>query len=286
MNNNNTFINSLYPLNNISNTLNKSSFPLINNYKTIQKNGNDNNNKTNINYLYLKYKGETNNKGFNKITYIEINPHNIISSLKEISKKERFFKEKICTIIKRQIKEKNYNSNNSNKTKKSNSTAKTHTYNYNYYYEKIFGNNEDINNNKCTFVYDEFLLPDKNNKYNYSIHNIFLFDIINKVFKRMVELHDNNNKIITEDEIIKEYNKQINKLKKFFYNKSKINEKNLNYKDNNKKDDYTEIESNNKGTIYKNIFKKKKIIKILIMEKKMKMNMNMIILQKGNHFLI
>ena len=73
----------------------------------------------------------------------------------------------------------------------------------------------------------------------------------------MAELHDNNNKIITEDEIIKEYNKQINKLKKFFYNKSKINEKNLNYKVNNKKDDYTEIESNNKG-LYIRIFLKKR----------------------------
>ena len=272
--------------------LNKSLFPLIykdnkndrkesNNNSLIKENDyfNDINN-IQCNYLYLQYKGENNNKGFNKITFIEINPHKIISSLNEITKGDNCLKKKLFNSIRRQIHIKGRNNiNNINNNLNNNYSSKSDIYNYNNYYYEILNkinnskknknekskekndnndnNKEDINKNKnsITFVYDKFLLPNKNNKYNYSIHNLFLFDIINKVFKRMIELHDNNNQTITEDQILKEYNRQVHKLKNYFDNKT--NQKNINNKQNNFKDEYSEIKSKNTNeSIYKNAFLK------------------------------
>ena len=71
----------------------------------------------------------------------------------------------------------------------------------------------------------------------------------------MIELHDNNNQTITEDQILKEYNRQVHKLKNYFDNKT--NQKNINNKQNNFKDEYSEIKSKNTNeSIYKNAFLK------------------------------
>ena len=67
------------------------SFPLIKDNKKLEKNNSAFFNEKKeqkdhrCNYLYLEYKGEKKKDGFNKITYIEINPRKIISSLNTIS---------------------------------------------------------------------------------------------------------------------------------------------------------------------------------------------------------
>ena len=252
--------------------LNKSVLPSIykdkkesNNNSLIKEN--DNLNSIHCNYLYLQYKGENKNKGFNKITYIEINPHKIISSLNEITRDNNLQKQLFNSIRNHIYINSRNNIIDKTKNLKNNISSKSESNNNytNYYYEildKINNfernknekndnydyNKDDINKSNITFVYDKFLLPNKDNKYNFSIHNLFLFDIINKVFKRMIELHDNNNKLITEEQMFKECKKQINKLKNFFDNKTKI--KNIN-----NKNEYLEIKSkNNNESIYKNIF--------------------------------
>ena len=113
-------------------------------------------------------------------------------------------------------------------------------------------------NNNITWVYDKYLFPNKNNKFTYSINNLFLFDIINKVFKKMIELRDTSNKTITEEKILKEYNKQINILKKFFENKTKEN--NLSNTIKNKEKKYKGESIQNKETFFKNIVIKNKLI--------------------------
>ena len=239
--------------------LEKPFFPIINKNKTIINENDKNDNYLNqennkfYKYLYLEYKGENNDKGFNNITYIEINPHKIISSLSQISKNNHSFKKDLYNTLTTKL---NSNLKNNDSSKIENiTTSNNENNNYLYYYDNIFKiNNENIkqnnntSNNNVTLVYDKFLLPNKNNEYTFSIHNLFLIDIINKVFKKMIELHNKNNKIISEEQILKEYNRQIQKLKLYFEQKTK--EKKIN--NNNKKI----INNDNK----KNILIKKIII--------------------------
>ena len=264
-NKNRTLNNSLFTKLNDSTTQNsilgKSAFPLINKGITISNgkekmnidlNKDKNNYKNNNTFyknLYLEYKGENNDKGFNNITYIEINPHKIISSLKKISDETHYFKKNLFTTFNMKL---NYDSRN-NHSNKSEILTSSHNENNNfiYYYNNIFNktnynNYEDTNNNNTTLVYDKFLLPNKNNEYTFSIHNLFLFDIINKVFKKTTELHDNHNKIITEEEILKEYNKQVKKLKLFFDKKIEENKKGQFNKMSNNENNYI-------GKSYKNV---------------------------------
>ena len=255
--------------NSINNTFYKSSFPLIKSKKNITKIIDDNNNTlindskscnnntkncNHCNYLYLEYKGEIKKEGFNKITYIEINPKKIISSLKNICKECNIIKRVLFNKIQNQINinRRNININDNQNNKNNIYTSRTELYN-NYYNIISKENNKQknkddnnlnmnninnfSNNKNIPFVYDKFLLPNKNNEYNYTIHNLFLFDIMNKVFKKMIEFHDNHNKVITEEEIMEEYNNQIDELENFFDNKIKGKEKDMSNKINLPKND-------------------------------------------------
>ena len=53
-------------------------------------------------------------------------------------------------------------------------------------------------------------------KNNYSIEDLFLYDIINKLIKKSIYLHDKKKFIITEEFLLSEYKNQIKKLKNFF----------------------------------------------------------------------
>ena len=62
----------------------------------------------------MKYNGKNNNKGFNKVTYIEINPNKIISSLSDIQKKEIYFRKQLFDSIHKQILLSSRNNQNNN----------------------------------------------------------------------------------------------------------------------------------------------------------------------------
>ena len=63
-------------------------------------------------------------------------------------------------------------------------------------------------------IYDNNLLPGIDNKYNYTVHKIFLSQILEKIFKKMVEVRDKTNKVITKEEIRKEYINEVDNLRK------------------------------------------------------------------------
>ena len=166
----------------------------------------------NSKYLYLEYKKENSeNELDNETKYIEIDPQQIILSLTEYPKIKQIFKNLTKKINKRNInsyskinidkiftnleKRRKNSQINNNKFDNTNSTI--------YY-------NNDLNNNSTLF------LSEIEYKDNYSIQDLFLLDIINKVIKYAIFTNDNDKSFIDEEFMLKEYKTQIKKLKAFF----------------------------------------------------------------------
>ena len=235
----------------------RKSFPIIKDNKKLEKNNSAFFNEKKeqkvhkCNYLYLEYKGEKKKDGFNKITYIEINPRKIISSLNTISFSNNNLKQLLIDSFEKANKIKNITYEKyKNKSSKDFANESFNTSNTKKSNKKENKENKISNTRNMSFVYDKFLLPNENNVYNFTIHNLFLFEIINKVVKKMVEIGDSRE--ITEERMMKEYNNQIYKLKTFFDNKIKGKETN-----NIKNEIMTERTNYNpKDTINNNNFKK------------------------------
>ena len=181
--------------------------------------------KKNTKYLYLEYKKENSeNELDNETKYIEIDPQQIILSLTEYPKIKQIFKNLTKKINKRNISKyknkSNYDSkinidkilNNLDKERKNN---QMNNINNEHEYDTIYYKN-DLNNNSTIF------LSEMEYKDNYSIKDLFLLDIINKLIKYAIFLHDKKNLNISEEFMLKEYKMQIKKLKTFF--DDKINE--------------------------------------------------------------
>ena len=179
----------------------------------------------NSKYLYLEYKKENSeNELDNETKYIEIDPQQIILSLTEYPKIKQIFKNLTKKINKRNISKyknkSNYDSkinidkilNNLDKERKNN---QMNNINNEHEYDTIYYKN-DLNNNSTIF------LSEMEYKDNYSIKDLFLLDIINKLIKYAIFLHDKKNLNISEEFMLKEYKMQIKKLKTFF--DDKINE--------------------------------------------------------------
>ena len=165
------------------------------------------------NYIYLEYKGK-NYKNKKKKTYIQINPHKLIEQLKSISIPFDIYGMKF--VSNSEIKVNKYNDNDNN----------NHREDYLKYIKNISRNKPEkgikLYSNKINNPFS-----DKTNKYNYFVKNIFFSDIMNKVMKKIFEIRDKHNKIITHDDIKKEYDKQLYKLKSFFYYKQKKDNKKI-----------------------------------------------------------
>ena len=189
-------------------------------------------------YLYLEYKKNNNvNKATDEATYIEINPYNIISFLNQFPNIKQIFQNLSIKINKRSVKLKNVN----------NSDLKINIDDVLNDLEKSKRNiNNDYNvskyMNRTTSTTMISLNKQKNS--NFSIQDLFLFDIINKVINKSIFFHDKNNQKIDEDFMIKEYKNQIKNLKFFF--DGKINEKKIQF--------YSEEKINKNSLLNKSIF--------------------------------
>ena len=181
------------------------------------------------NYLYLKFNGIDNSKkSFKKRRFMLINSHKVIESLQTISMPEDNYGKKLIDILENRINSGYYRKLNYNFSNNSNNLNSYDNYFQNY---NIDNNSKDIIENKnkrfnCTSlsdVFDDFLLPDKENKYNYIIHKIFLGNILNKICKKMIEIRDIKNRLITKKEIREEYCNQLNKLRDHLYKDQKYN---------------------------------------------------------------
>ena len=181
---------------------------------------------TNGKYLYLEYKIENNeNMKNNDAIYIEIDPYHVIASLTEFPKIREVFK-----ILTKKI---NQRSNNSKS--KNNSISRINIDEILYYLDNCRNNNiinNIINENNSFNNKNDFNITQinsfpykQNNKNNYSVEELFLLDIINKVIKKATLLHDKRNLNINEAFMLKEYKNQIKNLNIFF--DEKINEKNI-----------------------------------------------------------
>ena len=166
----------------------------------------------NTKYLYLEYKKENSeNELDNETKYIEIDPQQIILSLTEYPKIKQIFKN-----LTKKINKSNINSDSKinidkilnnleqrRKNKLSNNTKLDNT-NSSIYYKN------DFNNNSMLY------LSEIEHKDNYSIQDLFLLDIINKVIKSSIFSDDKKKSIINEEFMLKEYKTQIKELKRFF----------------------------------------------------------------------
>ena len=169
------------------------------------------------NYLILKYTGEDNSKkDIKKKKYLVLNSHKVIDSLKSISMPNDNYGKKLMDVIQERINSgfyRNYRFNFSHK-------YQTIQIDNNKYEKKIKPNKikkEEEKKFDGTFlkdIYDNNLLPGIDNKYNYTVHKIFLSQILEKIFKKMVEVRDKTNKVITKEEIRKEYINEVDNLRK------------------------------------------------------------------------
>ena len=221
-------------------------------------------NNLKCNYLYLKYDGEEFFNGIKKKMYIRINPRVIINSLENIISNNES-SEKIINNLNKDINTNdNVTSTNNNiiSTNINNNTS-THIITTDY-------NNIDINeylniNNQGNYYLLSGLDNDDNDdnengstnnkSNNIKIKNIFLSDIIHKVYKHMVEIRDKRNEIIGKQEIKKEFNKQITNLRNYFNTQITIKNKEIKSSKTNKitNDIYNKIILNNKkkNEVYK-----------------------------------
>ena len=189
-------------------------------------------------YLYLEYKKNNNvNKATDEATYIEINPYNIISFLNQFPNIKQIFQNLSIKINKRSVKLKNVN----------NSDLKI---NIDDVLNDLEKSKRNINNDYNVSKYmnrttsTTMISLNKQNNSNFSIQDLFLFDIINKVINKSIFFHDKNNQKIDEDFMIKEYKNQIKNLKFFF--DGKINEKKIQF--------YSEEKINKNSLLNKSIF--------------------------------
>ncbi len=168
------------------------------------------------NYLILKYRGIDNSKNeIKKKKYMVLNSHKIINSLKSISMPNDNYGTKLIDIIQQRINSGYY------QKYKFYFKQKYQTISMNQTYEKKPENMPHAQNNDekkfdglfLKDIYDDNLLPGLDNKYNYTVHKIFLSQILENVTKRMVEIRDKDNKIITKEEIRKEYCNEVNNLR-------------------------------------------------------------------------
>jgi len=230
---NNLQKNTINNLININKGLKRSSsLPKINfNNKNDIKNNNDSENNK-CNYLYLKYNGSDNSQVNNlkRKKYMVLNPHKVMESLQSMSMPNDIYGQKLIDILENRI-----NSGYYRKIKfnlgKNNENSKIYT---------DFLNDINIKNKTCkkedkkneknkmgstflTDIYDDFLLPDKDNKYNYIIHKIFFNNILNNICKKMIEIRDVKNRLITKQEIRDEFRNQLNDLRESLYKNKNIN---------------------------------------------------------------
>ena len=213
-----------------------SSLPKIN-FNIDNKNEIKNNNisikDNNCNFLYMRYSGIDNSKlnNLKKKKYMVINSHKVIESLKSLSMPDDNYGKKLIDILESRI-----NSGYYRKVKFN--FGKNYQVSRNYQnlwdpHETYLNEKKRNENNKSekkkfsntflTDVYDDFLLPNKDNKYNYTIHKIFLNNIIGQICKKMVEIRDVKNRLITKQEIRDEFCNQLNYLRDALYNNHHYN---------------------------------------------------------------
>ena len=170
------------------------------------------------NYLILKYTGIDNSKNeIKKKKYLFINSHKVIDSLKNYLMPNDVYGKKLIDVIQQRINsgfyrnyKLNFNQSKNYQYIQINQNSQSDLYN------KKLDKKEEIKKFEGTFlkdIYDDFLLPGKDNKYNYTVHKIFLSQILEKVFKKMVEIRDKTNKTITKEEIRQEYCNEVDNLR-------------------------------------------------------------------------
>ena len=249
-------------LNNYKKDLKRSSsLPKINfeNKNDIKNNDNENNK---CNYLNLKYNGLDNSKNeLKKKKLMVINSHKVMESLQSISMPDDNYGQKLIDILENRINSGYYRNIKLNLGQSSENSKlyKDYLNSMNKY------NNENKENNKIenkkkrfsstflTDVYDDFLLPDKDNKYNYTIHKIFLSNILNKIYKKMIEIRDVKNKLITKKEIRDEFCNELNILRNNLYKNKNINIINNNIYNINSNTNIISIDLSNNNSIINEI---------------------------------
>ena len=170
------------------------------------------------NYLMLKYTGKDNsNNDIKKKKYLLIHSHKVIDSLKNYSMPDDIYGKKLVDVIQQRINSgfyQNYRFNFSQKYQKVELNPLKYNFSNKNKIEEKKVNEKKFNGNFLKDIYDNFLLPGPDNKYNYTIHKIFLSHVLEKVCKKMVEIRDKNNKVITKEEIRKEFGNEVDNLRK------------------------------------------------------------------------
>jgi len=207
-----------------------SSLPKLN-FGNKVNNNNDIDNK--CNYLYLKFSGkDKSDKSYKKKKFMIINSHKVIESLQSISMPDDNYGQKLIDIIENRINSGYYHKIKSNFSSNNSSNSNLYNCQNNNYNKDIISSDNKNENNKdgkkqystfLTDIFDNNLLPDKDNKYNYTIHKIFLTNILNNVCKKMVEIRDIKNRLVTKKEIRDEYCYELDKLRDDLYNNQKFN---------------------------------------------------------------
>ena len=170
------------------------------------------------NYLILKYTGVDNSKNeIKKKKYLVINSHKVINSLKSYSMPNDVYGKKLIDVIQQRINSGFYRNYKLNINQRKNYQSIQISQNsQSDLFNKRLNKKEENKKFEGTFlkdIYDDFLLPGKDNKYNYTVHKIFLSQILEKVFKKMVEIRDKTNKTITKEEIRQEYCNEVDNLR-------------------------------------------------------------------------
>ena len=185
--------------------------------------------KNKCNFLMLKYTGIDNSKNeIKKKKYLLINPHKVINSLKNYSMPNDVYGTKLIDVIQQRINSGSYHnyrfnfshqyqsiqiSNNNNQSSRNINNNFTVNKNSKLIEEKKNTEQKKFNGDFMKDIYDNFLLPGADNKYNYTVHKIFLSHVLEKVCKKMVEIRAKNNKVITKEEIRKEYCNEVDNLR-------------------------------------------------------------------------
>ena len=168
------------------------------------------------NYLVLEYTGKDNSKNdIKNKKYLPINPHKVINNLKNYSVPNDMYGKKLIDVIEERINSgfyQNYKSdlnlNNKYQDSKINLKDKLHSGKL-----EVIKEEQKFDGDFLKDIYDKFLLPGPDNKYNFTVHKIFLSQILEKICKKMVEIRDKNNKIITKEEIRKEFSNEVDNLR-------------------------------------------------------------------------
>ena len=169
------------------------------------------------NYLMLKYTGKDNsNNDIKNKKYLLIHSHKVIDSLKNYSMPDDNYGKKLVDVIQQRINSgfyQNYRFNFNQKYQKVELNSLKYNFSNKNKIEEKKIKEKKFNGNFLKDIYDNFLLPGPDNKYNYTIHKIFLSHVLEKVCKKMVEIRDKNNKVITKEEIRKEFGNEVDNLR-------------------------------------------------------------------------